>query len=189
MFVALLMTGCVSYPKVVAVPEGTELVKFETVNQVEVNKVGEVARWSGIIAGVNNKKRMTSLDVLYYPAQAGGRPNTSNEPIGRFRVNVDKFLDPAVYKKGKQITALGKLKSKETAKIGEYEYEYPTITDAKVFLWPKSKPMPRVEYNYGWHGMHPRWYWRGGVRHIYIVGEGKNKGIPEARARDKSKTK
>lgn len=184
---ALLITGCASYPDVVTVPENTPLVQFETVNQVDVNKVGETARWSGVIAGVNNKKKMTSLDVLYYPAQAGGRPKTSVEPIGRFRVNVDKFLDPAIYKKGKQITALGTLKAKESAKIGEYEYEYPTIAEAKVFLWPKSKPLPTYEYHYGWHGMHPRWYWHGGRRHVYVAGDAKVKvkGIPTGQAKNK----
>ncbi|NVK25413.1 MAG: Slp family lipoprotein [Gammaproteobacteria bacterium] len=181
----LSLSACVSYPDVVTVPEGTNLVEFETVNQVDSNKIGATARWSGVIAKVDNQKQSTNIDVLYYPAQIGGRPETSDEPTGRFRVKVNKFLDPEIYKKGKQITALGTLKEKETAKIGEYEYEYPTIDQAKVYLWPKSKPMPRLEYYYGWYGMYPRWYWHGGRRHIFIVGEERGKAKPAAQAKMK----
>jgi len=176
------LAGCASYPDSVAVSEETRLVGFEQENQANVNKVGETARWSGVIADINNGKKQTTLDVLYYPAQSNGRPKTSKEPIGRFRVKVDKFLDPAIYRKGKSVTALGNLLPKETGKIGEYEYEYPTIGGAKVFLWPKLEPPPKVEFYYGWHGYNPRWYWHGGRRHVYIIGQG-SKPIPAGKAK------
>jgi outer membrane lipoprotein len=168
--VGLLLVGCVSYPDSVAVPEGTELVSFSQVNQTDFLASGQLARWSGVIADVKNEASQTVVDVLYYPAMDSGRPRVTDEPAGRFRVRVDGFLDPAIYIKGKSITALGALTTKETAKIGEYEYEYPTISSAKLHLWAKQQPMPRVEFYYGWYG-HPRWYWQGGVRHIYIVGD------------------
>lgn len=179
----LLVTGCASYPSMVEVPEGTELVKFSEENKVGTSHVGKQARWSGVIADVKNGKKKTTVEVLYYPAQSNGRPKTSGEPLGRFRAQVDKFLDPAVYKKGKSITALGNLKQKETGKIGEYEYEYPTIANAKVFLWPKLQPPTQVEFYYGWHGYHPRWYWHNGMRHVYIIGQGNNK-VPAAKAKN-----
>ena len=182
----LLVTGCASYPDVVGVPEGTQLVEFTDENKVGTSHVGKQARWSGVIAEVKNGKVDTTLEVLYYPAQTNGRPKTKGEPLGRFRAKVDKFLDPAVYKKGKSITALGALKQKESGKIGEYEYEYPTIDNAKVFLWPKLQPPTQVEFYYGWHGYNPRWYWHNGMRHVYIIGQG-NK-VPAAKAKSNQKT-
>ena len=187
LFSVLYLSACASYPDKVAVTEGTSLVSFTEVNQPESNKIGELARFSGVIAEITNKKRMTVLDVLYYPAQSNGRPKLKGEPAGRFRVKVDQFLDPAVYKRGKSITALGKLKAKETAKIGEYEYEYPTIDNGKVYLWPKEVPQADVQFYYGWYGVHPRWYWQGGARHIYRIGDGKSKP-PAAQAKNKQKT-
>lgn len=181
---ALILTGCATYPDRVSVPENTPLVEFAKENRADQNHLGEQARWSGVIAEIKNGKTQTQLDVLYYEAKSNGRPNIKGEPAGRFRVKVDKFLDPAVYKKGKSITALGQLTKKETGKIGEYEYEYPTIADAKVFLWPKLKPPTQVEFYYGWHGYHPRWYWNGGMRHVYIVGQGNHK-VPAAKASQK----
>jgi hypothetical protein len=47
--------------------------------------------------------------------------------------------------------------------------------------------MPRVEYYYGWYGMHPRWYWHDGRRHIYIIGDGNDKPKPAAQAKIKVK--
>jgi len=170
---SVFLTGCASYPAVVQVPENTNLIGYDKVNAVASDFEKQKARWSGVIAEVKNHKDKTQLDILYYPASGNGRPVTKNDPIGRFRVYVDKFLDPAVYKQGKSITALGLIKAKETAKIGEYEYEYPTIDSATVYLWPKVKPQTKVQFDYGWHGYYPRWYWHGGVRHIYIVGKGK----------------
>lgn len=176
------LTGCASYPNEVQVAEGTNLTAFELANEPNSETVGQTARWSGIIADVKNLKDKTRVDVLYYPAASNGRPKTDDQPVGRFRVYADKFLDPAVFKKGKSITALGPLKEKETAKIDEYEYEYPTIDDATVFLWPKQQPRANVEFYYGWHGYHPRWYWNGGVRHIYVVGKSGKKSAKKAKA-------
>ena len=173
--VAGLLVGCVSYPETVQVPESTNLVGYEKVNAIDSNYVNQQARWSGVIAEIKNLKDKTQLDVLYYPASRNGRPVTSKEPVGRFRVYIDKFLDPAIYKQGKAVTALGMIKEKESAKIGEFEYEYPTIKSAKIYLWPKVKPRTQVSFYYGWHGYYPRWYWNGGVRHIYVVGKGTHK--------------
>jgi outer membrane lipoprotein len=169
----LLLSGCATYPEVVKVPEGTNLVAFATVSESNSNSnnLGQQARWSGVIASVTNLTNQTRLEVLYYPSESNGRPKVNGEPQGRYRVYVDKFLEPEVYKKGKAITVLGNIKSSEMAKIGEYEYEYPTLEKSTLYLWPKRKNLTQVEFYYGWHGFYPRYYWRGGARHVYIVGQ------------------
>jgi outer membrane lipoprotein len=164
---ASLVSACASYPEKVRVADETNLVSFETASKSVDNGIGQKARWSGVIADVKNLKQSTQIDVLYYPATSIGRPNTSKEPIGRFRVIVPKFLDPVLYVKGKAITALGTLKEKESDKIGEYEYAYPTISDATVYLWSKQKPIRHTQIYYGWYGPHPTYYWRGGIRYVY----------------------
>ena len=173
----LVITGCASYPDAVQVPEGTSLVDFESVQANDEGFIGQKARWSGVIANIKNRANKTQIDVLYYPSKSTGRPHTKDEPLGRFRVLVDGFLEPEVYKKGKSITALGTIKEKESEKIDDYEYLYPTITDATLHLWKKAQPPARVEFYYAWPGYHPRYYWHGGVRHKYIIG-GTNKKKP-----------
>lgn len=167
----VLLTGCVTYPESVKVPEGTQLASFESVNQANSQLNDQQARWSGVIAEITNLSKQTRLEVLYYPPEGNGRPKTKGEPAGRYRVYVDKFLEPEIYKKGKSITVLGKVANKELAKIGEFEYEYPTLQQSTVYLWPKKRDLTKVEFYYGWHGYHPRYYWHGGARHVYVVGK------------------
>lgn len=177
-FIALLtvvVSGCASYPEVVQVPEGTNLVAFESVQNEDSKYIGEKARWSGVIAGLKNHSDKTQVDVLYYPSRSTGRPSVKEEPIGRFRVYVDKFLDPAVYEKGRSITVLGEVQEKVSEKIDEYEYLYPTLKNGQLHLWKKEKEHTEVEFYYGWPGHYPRYYWRGGVRHIYTIGGTKAK--------------
>jgi len=185
---ALIISGCASYPDNVAVAEGTELIAFTDVNKSESNFIGKTVRWSGIIAKISNEKTITKLDVLYYPASNNGRPKTNDEPLGRFRVVIDGFVDPAVYRQGKAITVLGQLKEPETAKIGEYEYEYPTLISKNIYLWQKLDVTPQVQFNYGWHGVYPNWYWRGGVRHVYVI-DNKNRTRPTTHVVPKSSNK
>lgn len=177
LILCVTLTACVSYPESVKVAEGTELTTYNDVVESE-SHIGATARWSGVIAEVKNHKSRTQLDILYYDASHDGRPRTDAEPIGRFRVYSDEFLDPAIYKQGKSVTALGTVSQKETAKIGDFEYEYPTLVETKVHLWKKQQPRTKVQFNYGWYG-HPRYYWDGGARHIYIMG--KSKSVPSHR--------
>ncbi|WP_299269318.1 Slp/YeaY family lipoprotein [uncultured Psychrosphaera sp.] len=171
----LVLSACASYPDNVSVVEGTELTSFGDVTKSESTLTGKTVRWSGIIAKVSNEKTVTKLDVLYYPASRNGRPKTTDDPLGRFRVVIEGFIDPAIYKQGKAITALGQLKTSETAKIGEYEYEYPTLISKNIHLWEPLVIQPQVQFNYGWYGYNPRWHWRGGVRHVYVIGQGQTK--------------
>ena len=173
MVLSFYLAGCASYPEVVRVPENTPLVSFTDASRANEQSLQQRARWSGVIAEVQNLATQTRLDVLYYPASDSGRPITRNEPVGRFRVYVETFLDPAIYQQGKSITALGTIKAKESAKIGDYEYQYPTLGSAIVYLWPKEKPRSQVSVFYGWHGHHPMWYWHGGTRFIYVKQKGK----------------
>ncbi|MBU2883831.1 Slp family lipoprotein [Psychrosphaera sp. B3R10] len=168
---SLSLSACVSYPENVQVAEGTNLVSYTDVVESSAH-IKQLARWSGVIAEVTNHKETTQLDILYYPASGDGRPKTDEEPLGRFRVYSDTFLDPAIYKQGKSITALGTIAKKEMAKIGDFEYEYPTLVQSKIYLWKKQQPRTKVQFDYGFYG-HPRYYWNGGARHIYIIGKDK----------------
>lgn len=178
---SLLLTGCVTYPEKVQVAEGTQLVSYQQERKATVNQSGRKARWSGVIANVKNLANKTQVDILFYPSKQSGRPEVKGEPIGRFRVYANSFLEPEFYKKGSQVTVLGTVTQKESEKIDEYEYLYPTLKDAVVHLWPERQPQQhaQVEFYSSWYGPQPMWYWHGGVRHLYIVGEGKKTPVAQ----------
>ncbi len=181
-----LLGGCASYPDLVSVPENTTLAEYSSASADDAKLVGQQARWSGVITDIKNEADKTRVDALYYPAKSNGRPDLKDVPVGRFRVYVNGFLDPEVFEKGKPVTVLGEIKSSESQKIDEYEYVYPTLTNAKIHLWKSSVAPSRVKFHYGSYGYNPRWYRPGGTRNLYIIG-GNNKIKPTGVVKSKGK--
>lgn len=152
-----LLVGCASYPKQVQIADNVALVSYEEAVQVGSNF--GTARWSGVVASVANQQNRTRLEIVYFPSQANGRPQISDQTQGRFVAYVNGFLDPLVYQQGKSVTVLGELTQQEQGKVHEYDYLYPVIGNAKVYLWPKLEET-RVDYVDTWmfHRPYP-YYW------------------------------
>ena len=58
----LYLTGCATYPVEVQVPQGVNLVDFQSVQNNDNAYIGNTARWSGVIASIKNKASSTHLD-------------------------------------------------------------------------------------------------------------------------------
>ncbi|RVT46473.1 Slp family lipoprotein [Rheinheimera sediminis] len=152
----MMMAGCASYPEQVRIAENVALTSYE--NAAQQNLDFGTARWSGVIAQVSNKADKTRLEVVYFPSGSNGRPAVSDQTKGRFVAYIKGFLDPMVYQPGKSVTVLGELTRSETGKVDEFEYRYPVMKDARVYLWPKQEE--RVEVIDTWPMMRPYpYYW------------------------------
>lgn len=152
----MILAGCASYPEQVRIADNVALTSYE--NAAQQNVDFGTARWSGVIAEVSNKADKTRLEVVYFPSGTNGRPAVSDQTKGRFVAYIKGFLDPMVYQPGKSVTVLGELSRSETGKVDEYEYRYPVIKDATVYLWPKQED--RVEVIETWPMMRPYpYYW------------------------------
>lgn len=154
----MILAGCASYPQQVRIADNVALTSYE--NAVQQNIDFGTARWSGVIAEISNKANQTRLEVVYFPSGSNGRPAVSDQTKGRFVTYINGFLDPMVYQRGKSVTVLGELTRSEMGKVDEYEYRYPVIKDAKVYLWPKLEE--RVEVIDTWPLMRPYpypYYW------------------------------
>jgi outer membrane lipoprotein len=156
---ALLLAGCATYPDVVRVSDESMLVSYSAVVQNKVQK--GTARWSGVIASVKNNATNTRLEIVYFPAGSGGRPQISDQTPGRFVAYVQGFVDPLVYAQGKPITVLGQLAAPESGHVEQYQYLFPVIQDATVYLWPKKQEHVEVDTFPMWD---PFWGMRGGIR-------------------------
>jgi outer membrane lipoprotein len=153
----MIMAGCASYPEPVRIADNVALTSFD--NAMQQNVDFGTARWSGVIAEVSNKASQTRLEVVYFPSSENGRPKVSDQTQGRFVAYIKGFLDPMVYQPGKSVTVLGDLTRAEMGKVDEYDYRYPVIKDAKVYLWPKLEES-RVEVIEAWPMMRPYpYYW------------------------------
>jgi outer membrane lipoprotein len=65
---------------------------------------------------------------------------------GRYLVVVDRFLDPAIYRSGRDITVAGEVRGSEVHRLGEIDYRYPVIAASELYLW--KKPLFPQAYPY-----------------------------------------
>lgn len=107
----------------------------------EGNK-GKVVMLGGVIIAVANTKDHTYIEVLEKPLSSRGKPLDTDESRGRFMIRHDGYLDPAIYTRGKAITAVGELSGTIPGKIGEMEYKYPLIVSKDIYLFEKEKEIP-----------------------------------------------
>jgi outer membrane lipoprotein len=113
---------------------------------------GQTLRWGGSIINVTNSKNKSQAQILFYPLNFYGKPQTGRESQGRFVINSTKFLDPAIYKEGNEITVTGILASKITQKIGEKNLTLPLLDIDHIHLWPKLQPIDDGYYrHYPYH--------------------------------------
>lgn len=159
-----VLAGCATYPDAVRVSDESMLVSYQAVTQSAVTT--GTARWSGVVAKIQNNPTQTRLEIVYFPAAAGGRPQVSDQTPGRFVAYVNGFLDPLVYSQGKQVTVLGPLQPAEHGHVEQYPYVFPVIGQATVHLWPKKQERVEVETFPMWD---PYWGMRGGIRIHTII--------------------
>lgn len=172
--VMLLVTACSTIPERIQLPEGTNLISYQDAASKAEQSKGQKARWGGVIAKIDNKAEKTVLEVVYYPLKSYGRPIAGDESIGRFRVYVDGFMDPMVYKVGRSMTFSGEFTGLEQGLVGEHKYVFPTLQSMGYYLWQDIQQVDVTSvhvwpYDY-WSGWYPRPYSRG----IYIRSSGRS---------------
>lgn len=165
---ALLLGGCASN-----VPDSIRHAPASAVSPAEARAdatrlQGVIVRWGGVIAGVENRRDTTELDIVARPLAGDGSPLERDVPkLGRFIARITGFLDPEVYKPGREITVRGPFTGIETRPIGDYPYRYPIVQAQQYYLWPVAvEPPPRAYdpfwydpwYPYPWWYRHPH-YW------------------------------
>lgn len=93
-------------------------------------------QWGGTIVGVTNLQERTRIEVLAYPLDSKARPKIDDNPQGRFFLERSGFLDPATYKPGRQLSAVGTVSGTLNSKVGEASYDHPVVDARQIYLWP-----------------------------------------------------
>jgi len=94
--------------------------------------------WGGVIYAAQHREDHTRLEVVAYPLR-NQAPQTERSSQGRFRLDVDAFLEPLDYRVGRRITAIGSVERIETGRIGEAEVRLPVMRAREVHLWPEGR--------------------------------------------------
>jgi outer membrane lipoprotein len=162
---ALLASGC-------AGPMSRELLKQAdqslTVDKVLARPEGYVNTrvvWGGEILSTSPLEGYTVIEISERPLDYQKRPKDEELSRGRFMARYKGFLDPSVFKHGKDVTVIGRITGTETGRIGEWEYTYPVVSVEEYYLWgPEAvyayPPYPDMYYSYPYSPYWgPWWYY------------------------------
>jgi outer membrane lipoprotein len=135
MAAAFLVAGC-TYP----ISEGLRKLAetspdFAVIRAEPEAHKGSIVIWGGEVIETVPRKNESVLTVLQMPLRATGRPSQREESQGRFLVKVDRFLDPALYERGREITVGGEVVGAEQRPLGEIQYTYPVVKAIELHLW------------------------------------------------------
>jgi outer membrane lipoprotein len=151
---AALLGGCAT-----AIPEAIRTAPPTDVQLAEVRGepqrfVGSTVRWGGTIASVRNLPQTTRIEVVGRRLDTDGRPLEEDQSAGRFVAEVEGFLDPTVFDKGREVTVRGRIESAVQERIGDHLYTYPLMRVEHLYLWaPRPPPVGPYPYYYD-----PFWY-------------------------------
>lgn len=130
-----LLTACASTPPLKMEGADLTLRPGQAVASPETTRGRRVA-WGGIVVATHNLKKTTEIEVLSYPLNGSGRPDTSARPEHRFLMVRSGYLEPTDYRAGRLLTAVGVLAGTRRGLVGEAAYVYPVLEADELYLWP-----------------------------------------------------
>ena len=111
---------------------------------------GQTVLWGGVILNTINKKSMTRLEVLAYPLNSSQMPQRDRDPLGRFILDKQGFLEPATYAEGRLLTTTATVVGTDRGQVGGVDYVYPVIEAGDIYLWPRdSEDASRNRVHFG----------------------------------------
>lgn len=142
-FLALLLAasltgGCATTGEVCVKPVGDPAL---TPSAVAAGAYAQdaVVTWGGVVAMIHNLQSDTELDVIAFPLDSCGRPLLRGRAIGRFLVRRRGYLEPEDYRRGRAITATGRIREVQETRIGEARGQLPVLDESVIRLWPQRQ--------------------------------------------------
>lgn len=143
-FILLAIEGCASQVPLLIRQPPLENPSLQSVREDISRYQGTYVRWGGTIAGVQNQKGDAVIEIIGRELGDEGRPREAGTTLGRFLVLVDDFLDPAIYRPGRDITVYGAVE-----KIMKNYKSEPLIRVKVYHLWnPREYPPAYYPYPY-----------------------------------------
>ncbi|HRQ66545.1 MAG TPA: Slp family lipoprotein [Xanthomonadaceae bacterium] len=143
----LTLAACVGAPKAL---QGD----FATITPAAPDtalRVGTPVRWGGSILALENLAGGTCLEVLGRPLDHSARPRSEDGPQGPFVACQDRLLDSAVFRKGQEVTVVGRITGLVAPAKDKDSPQHPRLEIESLHLW--AEPIPDLVHNW-----HPRAY-------------------------------
>lgn len=153
LFGLVFLAGCASIPA----PLAGEYPDFYP-DQVTDRSLGAEVRWGGVVLETEPTSDETCLEIMAANLDRSFRPVPSDHTRGRFLACRDGFLDPAIFREGREVTVVGYLNERMPGRIGEFEYRYPVLDARVVYLWPERPETVYVHHYPGYWGYYDPWW-------------------------------
>lgn len=150
----LMLSACGSMPPVIRDFSVVDM-PYQLANQDTNSYLGTPIRWGGTVIEVENEADSSLVQILYYPLDRNGFPQTNHTGEGRFAIRTSDFLDPAILTKNSKVTVIGTLTGGIERTIGNKLIRIPLITSEAIYLWPKDYD---ANWTYG-HSRYPYGYY------------------------------
>lgn len=134
----LLLSGCVTTPPIDTAGTDGTLTPSQAVTNIDAARGRRVA-WGGVVINTTNRKETTEIEVLGYPLDNGGRPDSTTAAQQRFLLVRSGYLESADYRAGRLVSAVGTITETRTEKVGEAPYTYPVLRTDQLYLWPSEE--------------------------------------------------
>lgn len=149
-FLITLSLGCAAgiSPKVRS--QVTYAGTFSDVQKAPDEYIGEIVIFGGKILNSQASPSASELTVLHLRIDSRDRPKDGDQSEGRYLIQSDQFLDPAIYKKEALLTVAGRITGGEVRAIGGFDYVYPKLKAIEIKLWPEAvRNYPRFHIGIG----------------------------------------
>jgi len=135
---SLAITACASIPEQLR-NESVSGLQVASVQATESCEVQLPVRWGGVITKVETTNEGTFIEVISKELGRNSRPKLTDVTYGRFIALSKNFIEPEIYKAGREITVLGDVAHCVPGKIDKMDYRFPMVKVTALQLW---KPRP-----------------------------------------------
>ena len=147
----LLLSLCACSSNPVIPVADRSMTPLEVAQNDTVTDSGD-RQWGGVVIATKNLNEATELEVLAYPLDRKGRPDTGAGSSGRFIARQAGYLEAADFRVGRLVTATGRVSEIRTGQVGEADYRFPVLICDDLALWPEeseSRGKPRIHFGFG----------------------------------------
>ena len=150
--ILLWLTACASTISPEVLKTVDQSISFEALLKNPDAFQGKTVLFGGDIVKTENYPDKTLILVFQLSLNSDNKPIRGDKSAGRFIVSVMRFLDPAIFQPGRQITVVGVVAGKEVRPLDDIHYTYPVIDRRHLYLWQRESAIdtgPRVYFGFG----------------------------------------
>jgi outer membrane lipoprotein len=145
---AVLLAACASSPAFDTAGIDRALTP-RAVTSATDTAIGRDVLWGGVILNTTNLKNSTLVEVLAYPLDSNEWPLREEDPLGRFVILKDGYLEPATYAEGRLVSVTGTITGTRVGQVGAAGYTYPVVSAKQLHLWPRDSARDRTRVIFG----------------------------------------